>query len=199
MLKASIPVLCLFILTGCNQQVPFQTPSVGDTVEVTQETKSHSTRSVEIEIANLYAGIVMAIHQNPEHNAIDSYGRGMAWKKIPENMHEMLNAKHGYFGKVSNRKVMLLSDGSNDIFSIATGESFDPEEFKESLSGFFRLTSRESDASMGQKMDLYQLNDGDREIGVLSIIYGTADSIQGAATVSFVSNDRARKEGILIR
>lgn len=57
----------------------------------------------------------------------------------------------------------------------------------------------ETDERMGQKMDLYQLNDGDREVGVLSIIYGLADSIQGTGTVSFISKDRARKEGVLVR
>ena len=199
MLKAPISALLLFLLTGCNQQAPFQAALIGERVELAQETKSHSARPVEIEMANLYAGIVIAVHQNPKHNAIDAYAKGMDWKKIPENMHEMLNAKHGYFGKISNRRIMLLSDGSNDIFSIVTDENFDPESFKESLSGFFGLASMETDERMGQKMDLYQLNDGDREVGVLSIIYGLADSIQGTGTVSFISKDRARKEGVLVR
>lgn len=187
------------ILSACNQQ-NYDPPGQSSLTQREPQAKTISpvpaSDSISSEVAMLFAGLVVAIEMHPDRNAVDAYAKGMNWREIPEEMNAMLNAKRGYAGKLANQVVLIGSDGTNDIFSIAVREGFDPQAFKDGLQGVLSLNSGTADTSMGQEMEMYRLLDGEREIGILSITYGTAEAVRGSGTVGYISTARASAEGI---
>ena len=64
------------------------------------------------------------------------------------------------------------------------------------MKGAVNLKLAGSDTSMGQKMDVYRIFDGDRDIGFLYLSYGVAEAIRGTGAISYISAARAKREGI---
>ena len=107
-----------------------------------------------------------------------------------------MNAKKGYIGKLEGIIVLLGSDGTNDIISLAVKEGFEQAILIEYLRKFVELKFVESNSSMGQQTDLYKIYDYAIPIGLLSITYGIAEPLRGSGTVGFISSRRAKAEGI---
>lgn len=184
---------------GCSQESPFKQPtppSATTPVLAHESVPVPSNHTVSAEAAATFAAILTAIQLNPERNAVDEYAKASKWKETPTEMNAMLNAKRGYFGKLSGHTILLGSDGTNDIFSIMVRDGFDDQAFINHLNGALTFKHGGSDTSMGQKIDIYRIFDGDRSIGIGTITYGVAGAIKGMGTVGFISNERTRKEGI---
>ncbi|MFT5532198.1 MAG: hypothetical protein ACI802_000418 [Candidatus Paceibacteria bacterium] len=118
----------------------------------------------------------------------------------------MLVANRIYIGKLAKLYdyVLIGSNGTNGRFSIAIFRDFDPQAFKDGLKGVFSVkakpsnTSKSSAGMVNKKFEVYDLLDGEKQVGLLVMTYCTADSIDGSGTVGFISEAYANKKGFLI-
>jgi hypothetical protein len=140
-------------------------------------------------------GLVQDMNVHPERNAVDAFALGFQWRPTPPEMNALLNAKKGYFGKIEGKTVLLGSDGTNDIFSIAVRDGFEPREIIASLGQILKLDAAGIDTSMGQTIEMYKVSDENAPIGLLSLTFGAAESLRGTGTLGFISASRAKAQG----
>lgn len=152
--------------------------------------------SLSSELAHMYLGLVQDSRFRPESNAVDTYAKAFKWKAMSPEMNALANAKHGYVGKVAGSTVLLGSDGSNDIFSIAVNENFEPAAILNSMQQAVTARKVGDQESMGQTFEIYRITDGATELGFMSLTYSHVPSLRGIGTVGYISAARARKEGI---
>jgi hypothetical protein len=178
--------------------------SGGDTVQTDSKSDQVSSAkpsqtSLSSDLADMYLGLVQDSNMRPDVNAVDTYAKAFAWKPTSPEMNALLNAERGYVGKLGESTVLLGSDGSNDIFSIAVRDNFEPAEILDSMRQVITARKVAADESMGQVLEMYRITDGATDLGIMSLTYGTAPSIRGTGTVSYLSADRARAEGIGVK
>lgn len=166
-------------------------PSSGDT-----HANQGSVSTFMAALSETLLGLIQDMRVHPERDAVDTYAKAFQWKATPPEMNALLNAKKGYFGKFDGKVVLLGSDGTRDIISLAVRDGFDPAALVASLGKVVSLKRVGSDSSMGQQMDIYELTDSGKKLGLLSITYGSAESLRGTGTVGFISQSRVESEGI---
>lgn len=148
------------------------------------------------ELALIFMGLVSESVLDRDNSVVDLFATAQGWSPIPSAKNQLLNAQNGYVGNVAGVRAMLASDGTNRIFSLTVGEGFDPREVTISLGQFVTLQKIAADNSMGQTMEMFKILDDPVPLGILSLTYGTADSIQGIGTIGFISVAEAKTEGI---
>jgi hypothetical protein len=150
--------------------------------------------SVSAEMAELLTSLVAGTRAQPSVNAVDAYAAAFHWHRMPPEMNALLNAKVGYAGVIEGHKLLLGSDGSNDIFSVSVREGFSPDEATAALRHVYVLKKQDSEDSDGQRFETYILVDRGTDVGMLTVTYGVAQQIRGVGTLSFASMERVRKE-----
>jgi hypothetical protein len=197
-LRVSIlPVAIAFFASGCNSPEPSSTPHVDKPASAAASpsmvTKTRKA-TVSTEATDTLIGIIADSRLHPDRNAVDIFATGFHWKKTPPEANALGNAKVGYAGKIRGQTALLGGDGTNDIFSIALGDGFQPAEVVAELNQVYSLNKQDTEDSDGQRYDTYIMVDHGNEVGLLTLTYGMADAIRGAGTISFIGMDRVRKE-----
>jgi hypothetical protein len=146
-------------------------------------------------MADIVTGLIADSRLRPSSvSVVDIYAAAFHWRKIPPDTNTLLNAKVGYAGKMAGQTVLLLGDGTNDIFAVSVREGFRADEAIAELRRVYQLKKQHSEESDGGRDDSYILVDGRTEVGVLSVTYGIAEPIRGAGTIDFMGIARSRKE-----
>jgi hypothetical protein len=144
----------------------------------------------------MYVGLVNDLRSRPKVNAVDTYAKAFGWEPLSAEMSAALNAKSGYAGTVAGQVVLLGSDGSNDIFAISVRDNFEAQTILRHMSQVVTLNKAASEESMGQVSEMYRIFDSDEDLGYLALTYGTAPTVRGTGTISYLSASRARAEGL---
>ena len=158
----------------------------------------YSSAEIVSEIGEMFLGLVASIsNRTVSGSAVDAYAKCFEWSEIPENMRELVVVKNAYHKLVKGHEVLLGDDGTVDMFSIAMGYGFDPIAIKEYVSEVLTINSLDSSRSMGYQTDIYQIIDKSDRLGLMIIAYGVIGRYSGVGRVSFMSLDRAIKEGMI--
>jgi hypothetical protein len=197
-------VVAILVVTASSDSLAQSNRDVSATAAVTNQSKnirksnqtSISSKSISSAVADMFVGLVSEINLHPDRNVVELFAKGFGWKETSLEINAMLNAKRGFSGKVAGQILLLGSDGTNDIFSIAIGNNFDQKIFHGRLGETLTLKPVASDTSMGQRMDIYRIFDGPKYLGLLTVTYGVVEAVRGTGTVGFISAARAKREGI---
>jgi hypothetical protein len=155
-----------------------------------------SGNSVSVYAGNIFLSLLIDATTFPNGNAVEKLGEGAGWNKLTPEQAALQNAKVGYVGEKNGMILGIASDGTNDIFSVAISGNFHPLEFLSALDGAVDYTLKSKDRSMGQFMEIYELYEKSKSIGLMIITYGAIDAIKGVGSVSYMSKSKAKKSGI---
>ncbi len=170
-------------------------PVSGAIAEVKPERNGgESSTSLRTALAMQYMGLLHAIHMHPERLAVQQFAEASSWKPVPESQLALLNAKVGYAGRLAGQTVLLGSDGTNDVFGMAVGKDFVAEEIAEAIGSYVQLRPFSSETKLGQKQQIWVLLEDGKPLGMLMIVSGVGEGIQGAGTVGYMAYDRAIAE-----
>lgn len=145
-------------------------------------------------VAMQYMGLLQAIQMHPEALAVQQFAEASSWKPVPEDQLALLNAKVGYSGKLAGQTVLLGSDGTNEVFALSVGKDFVADDIAEAIGSYVQLRPLSSEVTLGQKQQLWVLQEHGAPLGVLMIVSGVGDGIRGAGTVGYMAYDRAVAE-----
>ena len=194
--------LTVFLVTGCDSPRDAASPPNEVAAELVSKAEPTlpSVSPLSAELSDMYLGLIQDTASHPDRNAVDAFAKAFKWKPIPPEMYALVSGKSGtgigYGGKVAGSTVLLGSDGSRDIFSIAVRDQFEPEQIVRALREVITARKLGADESMGGITEMYRIADGSTDLGILSVSYGTAPSIRGSGAVSYISAERARTEKI---
>ncbi len=146
--------------------------------------------------AEIYVGVLQDLSLQSSGNVVEKLARGLGWASVPAEEAALGNAKISYYGDWGGHKVLIGSDGTNEIFSIAMRKDFSPIEFMKRLRQSVEAEAVGAEDSLGQRSEMYRLRDHGRELGLLLVTFGTAQAVKGTGSVGFVSSARAAREGI---
>lgn len=133
-------------------------------------------------------GLIAATLAHPDVNAVDTYAAAEHWTANPPEFNALINAKVGYHGKINGQKVVLSSDGTNDIFGLTINDGFEPQQVVAALRQAFTMKYEGPDDSAGERAEGYTLSDHGEQVGLVFVTYGAADAVKGVGTVGFMSS-----------
>jgi hypothetical protein len=120
----------------------------------TAQAQSQSThgakapQSISADMADIVTGLIADSRLRPPSvNVVDTYAAAFHWRKIPPDTNTLLNAKVGYAGKVAGQTVLLLGDGTNDIFAVSLRDGFRADEAIAELRRVYQLKKQDSEES----------------------------------------------------
>lgn len=192
-----LPVAIAVLMSGCNSPEPSNAPHVDkppSTAAAAPKVTETRKATVSTEATDTLIGIIADSRARPNVNALDTFASGFHWKKTPPETNALLNAKVGYAGKILGQTALLGGDGTNDIFSIALGNGFRPDEVVVELNQIYSLNKQDTEDSDGQRHDTYILVDHGNQLGLLTLTYGLADAIRGSGSIGFIARDRFKRE-----
>jgi hypothetical protein len=151
------------------------------------------TSTISAEVGFLLNSLIADSISRPDVNAVDTYAAAFHWVKNPPEMNALLNSKVGYHGRINGHKVVLGGDGTNDIFAVAISQGFEATEVLATIRQAFTVRFADREDSAGQRNDTYYLLDHGKSVGILMLMYGVADAIQGSGTAAFMSMKKAHE------
>jgi len=123
-----------------------------------------------------------------------------AWKPLPIEQAELLNAKVGYSGKWNDVPMFVGTDGTNEVISLCF-DGFNQDAFAAALVelGLSAKAPRSGTHAIAQELTVYELLHNEKRLGLLILNRGTAGNAKGMATLGYMSEACAIREGLLDR
>lgn len=145
-------------------------------------------------ILETLTGLLLEIDQHPDQYVLGKWGNALGWRKAPPEVASIGNAAECYVVDQDGHRLLVASDGTNSVLSIAIGAGFDRAEFIGACSKVFALTKTDDTTEFGQRVEVFRLATTTRVIGVLVVSTATIESAIGTGSVAYMSAERFRSE-----
>ena len=164
--------------------------------EATSETTLTSRSATDV-CVELLCGMLNEQLIYPEADVVEKLSTGLGFDSLPSSEAHLLNAESAYLGEVEGHRFFLGSGRQSGVFSISH-RGFESEAFARQISDYGIVLEKKGGLGdlIGQEQTMYVLSYARKEIGLLTVNVGTANTIQDIATISFIPKKIAAAEGI---